>query len=123
MSADYTYDEALTGYVTRMILALLILGAAGYAAVKYLPGRFSASGKGHLKVMGSLPLGRDMVYIVKTGPHVVAFFSGKTGQSVLGRWSLEEWDDYEAAASFAERAVSRDRGDAATGYEHDDEKR
>ncbi|MCL2683774.1 MAG: hypothetical protein FWE55_00875 [Synergistaceae bacterium] len=91
-------DTTIAGYVTRMILALVILGLLGYAAVRFLPGRLTAGARGHIKVVGMLNVGRDMIYIVRTGPEVVAFVSGRTGATVLGRWSLEEWDDYEAAA-------------------------
>jgi hypothetical protein len=95
---------AMTEYVTKMILALLLLCAAGYAAVKYLPGRLGGRGARHLKVISAVSLGREMVYIVKTGPEIVALFSGKAGAVVLGRWSLEEWDDYgEASLNFPAR--------------------
>ncbi|MDR3278971.1 MAG: hypothetical protein LBT23_00505 [Synergistaceae bacterium] len=109
LAASYDYDNALTGYITRMILALMLLGAAGYAAVKYLPGKFGITGRGHLKLIGSMSLGRDMVYIVRTGPHVVAFYSGKTGSSVLGKWSLDEWNDYEAVSSFVEKVSPEEK--------------
>ena len=90
-------DVNLSGYITRMMLALLVLGGAGYAAVKYVPGRFRTSAQGKLKMIGALPLGRDAVYIVQTGPEVVALFIGRSGSFVVGRWSLDEWEDYEAS--------------------------
>ena len=93
------FEATFSGYVTRMLLALAILGLLGYAAVKFLPGRWTSGARGHIKVVGMLNVGRDMVYIVKTGPEVVAFISGRAGVTVLGRWSLEDWDGYEAAAS------------------------
>ena len=92
------FDAAFSGYVTRMLLALAVLGLAGYAAVRFLPGRFSAGARGNIKILGMLNVGRDMVFIVRTGPEVVSFVSGRAGVTVLGRWSLEEWDDYEASA-------------------------
>ena len=98
-AAAQEFDAAFSGYVTRMVLALALLALLGYAAVKFLPGRLSAGARGHIKVLGMLTVGREAVYVVKTGPEVVAFVSGRAGVTVLGRWSLEEWDDYEAAAS------------------------
>jgi hypothetical protein len=95
------FDEAFFGYVTRMILALVVLGLLGYAAVKFLPGRFISPSRGHLKVIGAISLGREMIYIVKTGPDVVAFLSGRGGATVLGRWGAEEWDGYEAAQNVS----------------------
>jgi hypothetical protein len=91
------FNDAFSGYVSRMILALLLLGALAYAAAKFLPGKFGAAARGRVKVISAVNLGRDMLYIVKLGPEVVAFLSGRTGHAVLGRWPAEEWDDYEAA--------------------------
>ena len=101
-AAASEFDAAFSGYITRMVLALALLGLLGYAAAKFLPGRLSARARGHIKIVGMLNIGRDMIYIVKTGPEVVAFVSGRTGFTVLGRWSLEDWDDYEAAAGVRE---------------------
>lgn len=96
------FDAAFSGYIARMILALAILGALGYVAVKFLPGYFAAGSRGHIKILGAASLGRDVIYITKTGPEVVAFISGRAGATVLGRWSLEEWGDYEAGAKLTE---------------------
>ena len=90
-------DVNLTGYITRMLLALLLLAGAGYAAVKYIPGRMKIGSQGRLRMLGALPMGRDAVYIVQTGPEVVALFVGRSGTAVVGRWSAEEWEDYEAS--------------------------
>ena len=97
-AAPAGFDDAFSGYVTRMLLALLIMGAVGYLAVKYLPGRLGSVSRGHIRVISALSLGRDMMYIVKTGPDVIAFWAGRNGSAVLGRWSLEEWENYEASS-------------------------
>ena len=89
---------SLSGYAARVVVYLALLGVVGYVAVKFLPGRFSAGGRGHIRILGMLNVGREVIYIVKTGPEVVAYASGRAGIAVLGRWNLEEWDDYEAAA-------------------------
>jgi hypothetical protein len=99
LEAASEFDAAFSGYMTRMFFAIAIFGALGYAAVKFLPGRLMGYSRGHIKILSAVSLGRDMIYIVKTGPEVVAFISGRTGSTVLGRWGLEEWDDYEAACS------------------------
>lgn len=91
------FDANLAGYVARMFLALFILGAVGFAAVKVLPGKFRAAARGRLKLVGALNLGRDVIYLVRVGPDVIALFAGRAGSTVLARWSAEEWDDYEAA--------------------------
>jgi hypothetical protein len=100
LSAGETADDfnaAFSGYVAKMVLALLLLGALAYFALKFLPGRLGAMSRGHIKVLGAVNLGRDMVYIARLGPEVVAFLCGRAGSVILGKWSAEEWDDYEAA--------------------------
>ena len=98
-AATPEFDAAFSGYVTRMLLALALLGLVAYAAVKFIPSRFAAGARGHIKILGMLNVGREVIFIVRTGPEVVAFVSGRAGVTVLGRWSLEDWDDYEAASS------------------------
>jgi hypothetical protein len=56
-----------------------------------------------LQVIAASSLGRDMVYIVRTGPQVAAILVSRSGSVVIGRWSAEEWDDYESAAEAAGR--------------------
>ena len=97
-AAASEYDMEISRYITRMVLAVVLLGLLGYGLVKFLPGRFAAGARGHIKVLGMMSVGRDAVFILRTGPDVVAFVSGRAGVTILGRWSLEEWDDYEAAA-------------------------
>lgn len=99
-------DASIAGYVTKMILALLLLGGAGYALVRYLPGRFRISQRGRLYLIEAISLGRDAVYVVRIGPEVVALFVGRTGTNILGRWRLEEWEELE------EKSLDRSSGDA-----------
>lgn len=103
------FDFNLEGYVARMFIALFILGAAGFAAVKIVPEKFRPSARGGLKLMGVLNLGREAVYLVRIGPDVVAFCAGKAGSFLLGRWSAEEWNEYEAALSEQVRGASSGR--------------
>jgi hypothetical protein len=92
------YGGALAGYMTRMLLALLLLAAAGYAAAKFLPKRFRSGARGDLRMLGAINLGRDMVYLLQAGPNVIALFVGKNGATLLCRWGLDEWGDYEAVS-------------------------
>ena len=89
-------EISLAGYFLRMVIALLILAGLGYLAVKYVPGRFKMSAQKHLRVVGYVNLGKDAVYILSIGPDVVAVFSGRSGGCVIGKWSKEDWDNYEA---------------------------
>ena len=100
------YTDALAGYITRIILALLLLGAAGWAAAKFLPKHFKSGARGDLRMLGAINLGRDMVYLLQAGPDVIALFVGKNGATLLGRWGVEEWGDYEASSSGLARGNS-----------------
>jgi hypothetical protein len=91
--------DTLAGYVVKMSLALLLFGVAGYAAAKFLPRFFKAGSPGRLRVISALSLGRDAVYIFQTGPDVVALFVSRGGATLLGKWRLDEWEDYEASLS------------------------
>jgi hypothetical protein len=91
------FNAAFSGYAAKMVLALLLLGALAYFALKFLPGRLGSMSRGHIKVICAVSLGRDMMYIARLGPQVVAFLCGRTGSTILAKWSAEEWDDYEAA--------------------------
>jgi hypothetical protein len=45
----------------------------------------------HVKIMASLPLGKDVFFVLKCGPDVLALASGQGGTRLLGRWKYEEW--------------------------------
>lgn len=104
------FDAAFSGYVARVVIALLLLGVLAYFALKFLPGRFGAMSRGHIKIICAANLGRDMMYIARLGPEVVAFLCGRFGSVVLGRWSAEEWDDYEAARILPEPVKQEGKG-------------
>ncbi|MDR1916552.1 MAG: hypothetical protein LBQ58_08270 [Synergistaceae bacterium] len=95
------FDVSLTEYVAKMAIALVFFIVAGYALARYLPGRFGMKAGRKLQLIAALALGRDMIYIVRTGPTVVALFVGKSSSTVIGSWSSEEWDDYEEAVDVA----------------------
>jgi hypothetical protein len=45
----------------------------------------------HVKIMASLPLGKDVFFVLRCGPEVFALTSGHAGTRLLGRWKYEEW--------------------------------
>jgi hypothetical protein len=47
------------------------------------------------RILGMLRVGRDAVYILKTGPQITAVLVGRGSNTVLGQWSREEWEEYE----------------------------
>ena len=86
-------EPSFGGYLSRMALALLLLAAAGWAAVRYLPGRMGAlrSRSGGVRVLSFQALGRDALYVLRLGPEVVVVLAGRNGSTVLGRWTWEDW--------------------------------
>jgi hypothetical protein len=44
-----------------------------------------------IAVMASLPLGRDVFFVLRCGPEVFALTSGPSGARLMGRWKYEEW--------------------------------
>lgn len=75
----------------RIGLSLALLALAGYGAVLYTRRRMPGRTSGNLKVLASLPLGRDVLFLVRCGPDVLAIATGSTGPRVIGRWKYEEW--------------------------------
>jgi hypothetical protein len=96
-NAPGDFNAAFSGFAARMAVALLLLGLLAYFMFKFLPGRLGLTPRGHIRVISAVNLGRDTMYVVRLGPEVVAFLCGRAGSVVLGRWSAEEWEDYEAA--------------------------
>lgn len=91
----HAFEYSLVEYITRMSVALALLIALGYAVTRYFPKHFTAlQPQSRLKVLGVLRLGKDSLYIVKTGPLVIALLLGKETR-VLAQWSEEEWEQYE----------------------------
>ena len=75
----------------RIGLSLALLALAGCGAVLYARRRMPARSGGGLKVLASLPLGRDVLFLVRCGPDVLAITTGSAGARVIGRWKYEEW--------------------------------
>ena len=104
------FDTTLSTYVAKMALSLLLLLLLGFLAIKYLPGRFRVGAQGKLKLVGTLALGRDAVYVVQTGPEVIALFVSRTNSTVMGRWPLAEWQDFESTLSEENDTSVNSRG-------------
>ena len=82
---------SLTSYLVKVGLSLALLAIAGYLVVLFSGRRAPLRTKGVLSVLASLPLGRDVLFVVRCGPDVMAILSGKNGACVIGRWRYEEW--------------------------------
>lgn len=85
-------EPDLIAYLARILIALGILSACAVALVRYSKKRSSPEADGaSVKVLTSLPLGKDVFFVVRCGPDVLAFTSGGSGSSLMGRWTYEEW--------------------------------
>lgn len=104
------FNASIAEFAVKIALGILLFGVLAYFALKFLPGRFGAMSRGHIKIICAANLGRDMMYIARLGPEVVAFLCGRFGSVVLGRWSAEEWDDYEAARILPEPVKQEGKG-------------
>ena len=110
-SADVeAFDTTLSTYVAKMALSLLLLLLLGFLAIKFLPGRFRIGAQGKLKMIGALPLGKDAVYVVQIGPEVIALFVSRMNSTVMGRWPLKEWHDFESTLMQENDVVPDSRG-------------
>lgn len=86
--------STIESYLFRMFLALIGIGACAWLALRFAQKRgISRPKRGDLCLLATLPLGHEVVYLVRCGPDVVAFVSGKNGALFLGRWGLRDWED------------------------------
>lgn len=91
-----TLDLSLGSYVLRMAISLALLGGVGYLVSRYAPKHIQGlQSQKNLRVLAVLRVGRDAVYVIRTGPQVTAVLMSRSGNTVLGQWSGEEWDGYE----------------------------
>ena len=49
----------------------------------------------YVEVIASLPIGKDVFFVLRCGPDVFAILSGHAGTRVIGRWKHEEWLGWE----------------------------
>ena len=86
-------DVSLTAYLLRAVTALAIMSACAYFMVKYFrKHNINLNGTNEAEVLTSLRLtGRDIFFVVRCGPDVIAFTVGQGGTCLLGRWNYDEW--------------------------------
>jgi acyl-CoA-binding protein len=49
----------------------------------------------YVEIMASLPLGKDVFFVLRCGPEVFALTSGSGGTRLISRWKYEEWKQYD----------------------------
>lgn len=85
-------DPSLVTYLTRVSLALVLLMLSAALLVRFARGRREGvRDDGAVKLLASLPVGKDVFFVLRCGPDVVAFTSGAGGTCLMGRWKYEEW--------------------------------
>ena len=69
------------------------MSACAYILVRYFKKSTTAlNGTREAEIITSLRLtGRDIFFVVRCGPDVIAFTVGNNGTYLLGRWSCDEW--------------------------------
>jgi hypothetical protein len=78
--------------MVRIGMALAVMAAGAYAFV-FFAGKKGWAGRknAQVRVMASLPLGKDVFFVLRCGPEVFALTSGPAGSRLIGRWKYEEW--------------------------------
>ncbi len=98
-----TGEAGLVSYLIRVVLALVVMGAAAGLFVAW--GRrkgWVRQGQAHIKILASLPLGKDVFFVLQCGPDVFALTSGHAGTCLIGRWKYEDWIRWEEKKALPE---------------------
>lgn len=85
-------DVSLVAYLVRVSLALAILSLCALFLVRCSRKRGGGVRDGAaVELLASLPVGKDVFFVVRCGPDVLAFTSGMAGARLMGRWKYHEW--------------------------------
>ena len=85
-------DPSLVSYLTRVSIALVVLALSAVLLVRFARRRCAGvRDDGAVKLLASLPVGKDVFFVVRCGPDVLAFTSGGGGSRLMGRWTYEDW--------------------------------
>ena len=87
-----TEEVSLLSYMARVALAFVLMAGAAVVFLSFAKRRgWVKQNEAHVKMMASLPLGKDVFFVLRCGPDVFALASGHSGTRVIGRWKYEEW--------------------------------
>ena len=77
----------------RAVTALIVMSACAYFLVRYVKkNNVALNGTRDAEILTSLRLTvRDVFFVVRCGPDVLAFTVGPQGSCLMGRWSYDEW--------------------------------
>ena len=82
-------------YTLRVAIALAVMGLGAFFFTRYAKSKGWAKQNAHVEVIASLPLGKDVFFVLRCGPDVFALTSGHTGTRLIGRWRYEDWIRWE----------------------------
>jgi len=77
----------------KFTFALVILAVSGWMFLCVAKRKgWLQKGSDKLYIISSLSFGRDVFFVLRCGPEVIAIIVGPSGNSLVGRWSLEDWN-------------------------------
>ena len=87
---------SISTYLSKVVLALVLLAISGWL-ILYISKRrgWIQKGSDKLYIISSLSLGREIFFVIRCGPEIIAIVSGPSGSRLMGRWAIEEWNDSE----------------------------
>ena len=97
-------ETSLLTYTIKISLALLLLWGGSWAFLRWGPGSrksgFSRNVSEEIVLFSSRILGRGRVYLFRCGPDVIALWISRKESVLLGRWSREEWAQWQEEGPF-----------------------
>jgi hypothetical protein len=79
-------------YLIRVGLALAIMFVGALVFVSWAKRRGWVRQNGvRVRIVASLPLGKDVFFVLRCGPEVFALTSGPAGTRLISRWKYEDW--------------------------------
>ncbi|MCL2008951.1 MAG: hypothetical protein FWG71_00205 [Synergistaceae bacterium] len=82
-------------YLLRVVATLAVMAAGAFFFVRHARNKGWVKQNAHVEVIASLPIGKDVFFVLRCGPDVFALTSGHSGTRLIGRWRHEEWLEWE----------------------------
>ena len=84
---------SIGAYLGKVILALVVLAFSGWLFLLISKRKgWIQKGSDKLYIISSLSLGRDVFFILRCGPEVIAIVTGPSGTRLMGKWKLKDWN-------------------------------
>jgi hypothetical protein len=91
--SEFSSSISLGAYLGKVILALVVMSFTCWLFL-YISKRkgWLQKGSDKLYIISSLSIGRDVFFILRCGPEVIAVVTGHSGTRLMGRWKIEDWN-------------------------------